>query len=476
MAPDLLVATCNAAGGMIFSNQVWTSVFGQDEDPWARLNENDRQLALEYLAEAGKGILVTNQIFMVKIPNRYEPLPVLLNFLPIHGPNADPAAENRTVTITGEALAEPTTWTISQTQRHRLETLGRMSMGIAHDVNNLLSGIIGHTELLKAALVEAQGAAPLKEHVHTIEQAALDCAVQMRKIQQYIRQEKLSDFELLDLPSLIQDCVTLTRPYWYNEPRRQGIAIACRLDLQEVPSIMGSASELRDVLVNMILNAVQAMPDGGTLTFSTRYDPARGVLLLVKDTGTGMTEQVRARIFEPLFTTKGARGSGMGLAITYGTIQEHDGNIDVASKLGEGTTFTLSFPPANLPPPAAVPESDKAPSRKANILVVDDEFMVRSVITKLLALKGHSVVEAASGAEALSVLEECQVDLIFTDQGMPEMNGREFARIVRDRRPALPIILLTGDTEAGEPDETVDVVLAKPFKLDQLEATIQELL
>ena len=128
----------------------------------------------------------------------------------------------------------------------------------------------------------------------------------------YIRDENRTAFEVVDLNELVDDSVTLTKPYWYNEPRRQGISIDAALELAPVPPIMGAPSELRDVFVNLILNAVQAMPRGGTITIATAHDPRRGVVAHVRDTGTGMTDRVRARIFEPLFTTKGKRGTGNG--------------------------------------------------------------------------------------------------------------------------------------------------------------------
>ncbi|MEX1054541.1 MAG: ATP-binding protein, partial [Rhodothermales bacterium] len=402
-------------------------------------------------------------------------VPVLLNILPVHSFGDDRKLRVDAVTVAGEVLREPATWTQSQTQRNRLETLGRMTMGIAHDFNNLLSGILGYTELLKSYVEEEKADPVLADHLRTIEQAALDGAALIRKIQQYIRQEKLTHFTPLDVPTLIQDCIALTRPYWYNEPRRLGIAISVEEDFEEVPPVMGSATELREVFLNLILNAVQAMPKGGTLIFKTDLAEA-GVRVTVSDTGLGMSDNVRQHIFEPLYTTKGDRGTGMGLAVSYGIIQEHEGTIKVESGLGEGSTFVMTFPPAEDSSPERKSEPEKKPGRTARILVVDDERMVRTILVKLLSLKGHDVEQAASGSEALSIMDAQEFDLVFTDLGMPEMNGRQLARVLRRKRPDLPIVLLTGDTEVGEPGDDVDVVMAKPFKIDQLERTIQDLL
>lgn len=471
LEPELLLANFSPNGEQLYANKAWIETLGED---WSCLSDEDRARAVQYLNEASAGSLVTSQFFLLQMPGDQPPLPVLVSFLPVRV-----AADNETVigavTVTGEVLREPATWTQSQTQRNRLETLGRMTMGIAHDFNNLLSGILGYTELLKNYAEEQIGDETLIDHLNTVEQAALDGAALIRKIQQYIRQEKQTHFAPLDIPSLIQDCIALTRPYWYNEPRRQGIAIEVEQHFDEVPPVMGSATELREVFLNLILNAVQAMPEGGKLTFCTNHEQ-KGVCVSVADTGVGMSDRVRQRIFEPLYTTKGERGTGMGLAVSYGIIQEHEGTISVTSHLGEGTSFRITFPFADEPHEETSTKIVPRGGRNARVLVVDDEEMVRSILLKLLSLKGHDVVPVASASEALTLLEKEDFDIIFTDLGMPEMNGRQFASAVREQGRDVPIVLLSGDTEVGEADETVNAVLAKPFKIDELETAIQDLL
>lgn len=469
--PELLFATFSLGGDPIYLNEAWQTVMGEN---WSRLSTEDQQRAGQYLSETAGGSLVTNQFFLLVVPAQEEALPLLLNFLPVHFPEGD-TTHVSAVTVTGEVLREPDTWTQSQTQRNRLETLGRMTMGIAHDFNNLLSGILGYTELLKSYAEEDVKDETLSDHLRTIEQAALDGAALIRKIQQYIRQEKQTHFTPLDIPTLIQDCVSLTRPYWYNEPRRQGIAIEVSQEFEDVPPVTGSATELREVFLNLILNAVQAMPEGGTMTFHT-YDSPDGVRIDVTDDGVGMSENVKQRIFEPLYTTKGERGTGMGLAVSYGIIQEHEGTIRVESRLGEGTSFHITLPRAEETRKERRDITEEGPGRSARVMVVDDERMVRTILEKLLTLKGHHVTQAESGEEAIELAGSNEFDVVFTDLGMPEMNGRQLARELRARHPDLPIVLLTGDTEAGEPGGDVDVVLSKPFKIDQLESAIQKVL
>ncbi|MFB6098338.1 MAG: response regulator [Salinibacter sp.] len=227
--------------------------------------------------------------------------------------------------------------------------------------------------------------------------------------------------------------------------------------------------------MNLILNAVQAMPDGGMLRFSTYTDDQGQVHVDVTDTGIGMSDEVQQNIFEPLFTTKGDEGSGMGLAASYGIVQEHEGTIDVSSEPGEGTQFTLTFPPADGESPSVEePTSEPADPETVSILVVDDEEMVRSTVTRLLSLNGHEVDRASSGAEALSLFDDNEYDIVFTDFGMPEMTGAELSGKLKEKAPNLPVILLTGYTETEKALDKVDDILSKPFKRDELEAIIQK--
>jgi len=407
----------------------------------------------------------------VSNPERDIPTPVLLHFVPVPMAVED---GRHGVAISGEILTEPTSWTEGQTQRHRMETLGRMTMGMAHDFNNLLSGILGHIELWR---LESPPDESQEHHLTTIEKAAASGADLIARIQRYIRQEAQSVFEPIDLNSLIEDCIQFTRPYWYNEPRRQGIDIEVSLTKADLPPIDGSRAELRDVFVNLILNAIHALPAGGTITFTTQLDGSEAVVR-VADSGTGMPDHVRARVFEPLFSTKGEQGNGMGLAVAAGTMREHGGSISVDSDPGIGTTFTLRFP-------AALDEEDQLdshheeasdePVKARSILVVDDEDMVRNVVCRLLRVRGHAAFGVSSGQEALEALDKDPYDLVLTDQGMPGMTGRELARQIRKVLPDMPIMLLTGDTELAVNPAEIDRVLTKPFRIDDVESAIGSL-
>jgi two-component system, cell cycle sensor histidine kinase and response regulator CckA len=471
LAPELLVATVSGRGAYQRTNAAWLKTFGEGA-LWERLSDEDRRYAEEYVAEAAAGSMVTHQVFLVDQDGRDVPAPILLHFLPVHLPDAP--AGRLPVLVTGEVLLQPSSWTEDQTKRRRMEMLGQMAMGIAHDFNNLLTSILGHVELLKARL----GPDPTDEHLEPVERAALDGAALVGKIQRYIRQEKRERFDLVDLASVVDEAASLTRPYWHNEPRRMGIEIRLQREVAAVAPIRGSDAELREVFVNLILNAVQAMPDGGTLSLRV-YARDERVCAEVEDSGVGMSEGTRSRVFEPLFTTKGESGTGMGLTVCYGIVEEHDGEILVRSQLGRGTCFTLRFPAVRDSPRPKRPKATPVTSGDtvaARILVVDDEPMVRAVTAKLLRLRGHDVTEADSGHSALDIIKEQRVDLVVTDLGMPEMSGRELGYRLRQDHPNLPIILLSGHTDVADQAEHADAVVTKPFKIDHLEATIRGVL
>ncbi len=472
LATELLVATFSREMQVLSRNAAWLSLFGASPEAWQTLSPEDRLLAEHALSEARTGNLVTNQVFFVSVISRDQPVPVLLHFVPVVVDDA--AGDAIAITVTGEVLAEPGTFVLSQTRRHREENLGRMTLGLVHEFNNVLTTIQGNFDVLEQSGLMPVDRPELYETLKNIQRAAKDGAVITKSTNSYIRNEKNAQSERIDLPTLIQECVSMTRPYWHNEPRRHGITISTEFDLNSVPAIAGSKVELREVFVNLIMNAVQAMPLGGTLRFGTHHSRRKGVVVTVADTGHGMTEQVKRRIFEPLFTTKGQQGTGIGLAISYSIIENHGATIDVDTVLGEGTRFALTFPPAGdeaqHPPPAAEKPADK----HRRILVVDDEPGIRNMLKNLMQLKGHRVDVASSGDEALHYLDTHTVDLVITDHGMAGMNGRQLARCIKNRLPELPVVMLTGDTDIGEPDETINAIVGKPFQLDDLQDMINK--
>jgi signal transduction histidine kinase/ActR/RegA family two-component response regulator len=355
----------------------------------------------------------------------------------------------------------------------KLRGLGQMAAGIAHDLNNMLAAILGQVELLKLRGVPAD----VRDGLATLETAASDGAQVVRRLQDFARQRVASPLAPMALAPAVQEALELTRPRWQDELQQRGKTIAIHAALGDLPPILGHAPEIREVLTNLIFNAVDAMPDGGGLTLAGAATPA-GVTLTLTDTGVGMPEDVRQKIFEPFFTTKGVKGTGLGLAVVYSILERHGGRVAVASAPGQGTTVTLTFQaaPAGLAAPAAAPSRRSAPRR---LLLIDDEPLVRTTLGSLLRAMGHTVSEAASGADGLATLAAHPVDCVLTDLGMPEMTGWDVARAVRARHPILPIVLLTGWGEQAPGDVAeiplVDRVLGKPVRLEDLLDTIAEL-
>jgi PAS domain S-box-containing protein len=356
----------------------------------------------------------------------------------------------------------------------KLRALGQLASGVAHDFNNSLAAILGRAQLLRRQ-VDDQA---LVRNLDIIQTAAEDAAATVRRIQTFARKSPVKEFELVDVGSLLNDAIEITRTRWQNEARVRGLEYDVKLDTQAGHKTYGSASELREVFVNLIVNAVDAMPRGGRLLITCRSKDGR-LQLTFSDSGMGMPDDVRQKIFEPFFSTKGAHGTGLGLSVSYSIIERHSGSISVISEPGSGTNFTIDLPEvvaemSATDVPAAISE---APSLR--ILVVDDERPVRETLAEMLVAVHHKVELAGSGQEAVQKMREGGFDFVFTDLAMPEMDGWETARIIRKDWPAVRIVLVTGygpttTPPAGE-EGLVDAIIGKPFDFAQVGSTINAL-
>lgn len=363
------------------------------------------------------------------------------------------------------------------TQQERLQALGQMASGIAHDINNALSPIVGYTDLL---LATEQGlTAHGRNYLRTINMAAEDVAQIVGQLRDFYRQREPSQaLQAVDLNRIVQQVVDLTRARWRDMPQQQGVVIDVRVDLQPtIPLIRGIESELREALTNLLFNAVDAMPTGGVLTLRTKASGAQ-VAVEVQDSGVGMDAETLRHCLEPFFTTKGEGGTGLGLPMVFGVMQRHEGDIQVESEKGAGSTFRLLFPVAVL---AAGDRGEEALEGEAvapvplRVLCIDDEPLLRGLLQELLARDGHKV-EVADGprlgmaAFLRARAEERPFDVVVTDLGMPYIDGLEVARMVKAASPQTGVVLLSG-WGAGGPDKLpphVDVALAKPPKLGLL--------
>jgi PAS domain S-box-containing protein len=363
-------------------------------------------------------------------------------------------------------------------QSEKLTALGQLAGGIAHDFNNLLQAILGYAQLMKQNPGDPSF---IERSLKVVEAAALDGAETVRRIQQFARLRPDEPFVSVDLNRIVQEAIAITRPRWEERIAHDRQPLELALDLGPVGPIEGRPAALTEVMTNLILNAMDAMPDGGTLALRTWAEPDGGVVVSVADTGVGMTEAVRQRIFEPFFSTKGESGSGLGLSMAYSIVRRHGGEIRVDSEPGHGTTFTLSFPAGarmlevDTGGPAAVPR------RQARVLVVDDEPKVLTTLTELLLRTGHMVESAPSGAEALRAYTPGRFDIVLSNLGMAGMNGWELAERLRERDRAVIILFITGWGLREEDKGRLAALrvrrcLYKPVQPAELDAAIQEAL
>jgi len=355
----------------------------------------------------------------------------------------------------------------------RLRTMGEMSAGAVHDLNNMLAAALGQIELLRVRVSNPEVQADLD----LLEMTVSDGAGIVRRLQEFSCPRSSTSLTTLDLGEAVREAIAITRPRWRNEGERGGRRIDVRVALPGVLPILGHAPDIREALANLILNAVDAMPEGGTLSF-TGAETSEGVALTVADTGVGMPARVIRHIFEPFFTTKGVRGTGLGLSVVYVIMERHGGRIEVTSTPGQGTTFTLHFRAARTDDATPVkPAPPAVPSR--HLLLIEDDPIVRQTMADLLRAAGHIVTEAIGGAAGLTALTVHSVDLVLTDLGMPGMSGHDIARAVKAHAPGLPVILVTGwGAEASEESAdqgVVDRVLGKPVRLQELLRTVAEL-
>jgi PAS domain S-box-containing protein len=362
-------------------------------------------------------------------------------------------------------------------QRERLTALGHLSSGIAHDLNNALAPIVGYSDLL----LEGEDALDPKvtADLKIINTAAKDASNVVRRLREFVRpRDNREVFAPLDINAVVEQTVALTSPRWKDQTQAAGVTVRVATDLGYVPHVAGDASELRQALLNLVLNAVDAMPTGGTLTLSTRAARDR-VEIRVRDTGVGMSAEVRQRCFEPFFSTKGERGTGLGLSQAHGIIRRHDGAIDVKSEPGQGTEFVITLPFAKESATARRGGS-VAPRTPLRVLLVDDEVRPREVVRRYLELDGHVVETADGGAEALNKFRGGAFDLVVTDNAMPEMSGEQLAEEIKTRSPRTPIVLLTGFgtmmIAADKIPRHVDLCLGKPITLADWREALDKLL
>ena len=350
-----------------------------------------------------------------------------------------------------------------------LRAMGQMASGMAHHVNNLLAVISGRTQLLLVRDPAPETRRPLE----IIQRATFDAAEVVRRVLGFASIQPAPASAPVDFNEIVREVVELTRPRWRDEAQMRALTIDVQLELGDIARVAGEAPALREVVMNLIFNAIDALPTGGTIRIAT-WSADTWVFCAVADNGVGMNDEVRRRAHEPFFTTKGPKGTGLGLSVAHSIVQRHRGELSLRPNEPRGTVVTLRLPQAA--PGAAATEPASTPQGPPlRILIIDDELSVREALADSLAEDGHAVIQAASGPEGLARLADgITVDVVVTDLGMPEMTGWDVARAVRTRYPGLPVGLVTGWAVALEiSDEErrgVDFLIAKPYSMEALRA------
>jgi signal transduction histidine kinase len=364
-------------------------------------------------------------------------------------------------------------------QQERLSALGQMAAGIAHDFNNTLMPILGFADVLLNNDAMLDDKAETRRCLEMLRTSAKDAASVVSRLREFYRPaDSNEEFPIVDLAKIVEQAVSLTEPKWRGLTQARGITIDVRTDFKSYPIVAGDESALREILTNLLFNSVDAMPQGGRISLETAIENDRAVLR-VADTGTGMTETVRRRCLEPFFSTKGDHGTGLGLSMVYGIVERHRGQLEIESAVGKGTTFIIRLPLAQESETAQVNNSRVTKSKLAlNVLVVDDEARSREVLLAYLRTDNHSVATASSGREALEKFRRRSFDLVVMDRAMPEMNGEQTARFIKQVNQNIPVILLTGfsgQIDGNDPKPAaVDAVLNKPITLEALRRGISK--
>jgi PAS domain S-box-containing protein len=372
-------------------------------------------------------------------------------------------------------------------QQERLRALGQMAAGVAHDINNALSPVALYSEWLLDS--EPSLSDRTRKYLGIMSRAIEDVATTIGRLGEFYRQrEQQPVLEAVDVNETVREVLELTRARWSDMPQQRGLMINAATDLAPgLPAILGVASEIREALINLVFNAVDAMPKGGTIAVKTalghataasaEHGAGQTVHLSVSDTGTGMDEETRRRCLEPFFTTKGERGTGLGLAMVYGMVRRHHADIDIDSAMGSGTTMRITFPVPQANPQRDLPAAILHMPPRLRLLVIDDDPILLKSLRDILEADGHAVTGENISKNAIDRFSAAlakgeRYDAVITDLGMPYVDGRQVASAVKAVSRSTPVILLTGWGKRmvadGDMPEHVDCVLSKPPKLTEL--------
>jgi signal transduction histidine kinase/CheY-like chemotaxis protein len=351
-----------------------------------------------------------------------------------------------------------------------LRALGETVGGLAHNFNNSLAAILAYTELM---IRETQGDGA-RRRLSLIRDVALEASATVRRLQEFVSSQPQTAFGPVGLPAIIAEALEMTAPRWRDEAQRRGIVITITQDMEALPPVEGNAFELRDALVRLIQNAVDAMPQGGTLGIRAASEESGWVVVEVRDTGVGMSPEVRRRIAERARTLTPGREPGHGLDQVSDIVERHGGTLTIESERGKGAMVRMRLHASRfqiIPASESAVERRISPEQAARVLLVDDDPRLVTVLSDMMRGEGHAVTTATNGDEALAIFDPKGHDVVITDLGMPKMNGWEVAERIKARSPETAVFILTGWGEgvaAHESMQFVDRVIAKPVSADAL--------
>lgn len=360
-------------------------------------------------------------------------------------------------------------------RQERMRAIGQMASGTAHELNNLLTPLVQCSELL---LRRTASDPQVRELLELISRASLDAADVVRRLQM-VHGRGHGPTETVNLAELLQEIPDLTRPMWHNEALQTGREVVFDVQLDDVPPMQGNPTELRQVLMNFVFNAVEAIPDGGRVTLRLRARPGK-IVVEVADTGIGMNEEERRKCLDPFFTTK-TEGTGLGLSVCHGIVEGYGGSLEIESDVEQGTTIRMILPSSNFASKEAVSEENDAGGQplpsNLRILYVEDDDKVRASFGFMASSLGWQVDLAEDGPTGMAMFQSTAYDVVVTDLGMPGMDGKEVTRIVKEVRPETSVVVISGwpqkrVLEAFEGETKPDFVLPKPTDMDDLEKTL----
>lgn len=365
-------------------------------------------------------------------------------------------------------------------QAEKLRAIAEMASGVAHDFNNALSIILGNIQLLQLTVKDPE----ILENLKIIEKVAKDSSQTVRRLHDFTKGKRYQEVQsLVNINTIIKDVIIMTQPKWKDESQRKGISIDVVCDLKEIPLAHGNASELKEVISNLIFNAIEAMPKGGKIDIET-FSNGSKIYIRISDTGIGMDDETKKRIFEPFYTTKPFTHSGLGLSMSYGIIKSCGGDIEVESQVGVGTTFTISLPASSHKELLRKSNDnhflEKKGNKKAKILVIEDEELIRNILLQGLSKADHWVTLAKDGIEGINLFKEMKFDIVLTDLGMPGLSGWEVCKAIKEISPQTPVGMITGwegmIDQSEVKEKGPDFILSKPFDFNFILKKIDETL